>query len=58
LHAVADLAEARSSAAFALEVGKQLAVSGHQAAGALDDESNFIIAVILADEEDDAGERR
>jgi hypothetical protein len=55
LDAVADLAEASLRAAFAVEVSKQLPVSGDQDAGALDDEGDLVIAVALAGEEDDTG---
>jgi hypothetical protein len=55
LDAVADLAEPSLSTAFALEISKQLPVSGHQRAGTLDDERDFVIAVAFAREEDNTG---
>jgi hypothetical protein len=50
------LSEARASAAFTFEVGKELAVGRHEGTGALDDESDFVIAVNLVDGEEDVGE--
>jgi len=49
--------ETNARAALALEVGEELPVSRYQDTGAVDKEGDLVIAVALADEEDDPRER-